>query len=740
MNATNRTEWTQWKKWKKSKSNHTISGRWRRVRQAVVLAFAAATLLAAVGPAPASAAGLLVADGGFGGVLEVESHEVVVTVNNGIAVTEVKQEFRNTEDRQVEALYTFPVPKGASVANFSMWINGKEMIGEVLEKKRAREIYESYKQTRRDPGLLEQKDYKTFEMRIFPIGPKAKQIVKIRYYQEVECDNDWITYVYPLSTVSGGGKGSKTTGKFAMSLHAKSQIPITEMESPSHAKQFVIAKHGDSYYQAGLETTGGDLNRDVVLAYRVARPKTGIDVIYSKTGSEDGYFCMTLTAGQELVEMDTGMDYVFLLDISGSMADEGKLKISRNCINAFIAELADKDRFEIITFNVTPTTLFNELAVANDKSKASAATFLAGRSASGGTVLRPALQTAYKYRDEDRPLNVVILSDGMTQQGERAQLLAAIGRRPSNSRVFCVGVGNEVNRPLLGRLARNAGGLAAFLSRGDNFVRQAKAFRRKLTKPAMRDVQITFDGGDVYDLYPTRLPSLYHGAPVRLYGRYRKPGQAGATLTAEVNGREASMTTAMTLPDKDSDNPEIQRMWAWQKVRQLTARPKPLAGDVTEEIVRLGEGYSIATEYTSFIVLENDAEYKRWRIDRRNALLVARDRNARTRLTKRLEGMRDEALAALGPQGDSGNRGATAKPSNSARPRRGNPGQNAQTNSPRSRGPFGGGGGGGGGPVGPISLAVIGLLAIGAKRRRKQAGNLPGESPDGEQSPAPPAA
>jgi Ca-activated chloride channel homolog len=694
--------------------NNTTSGWWRQARRAVVLAFAAATLLAAAGPTPVSAAGLLIADGGFGGVLEVESHEVTVTVNNGIAVTEVKQVFRNTEDRQVEALYTFPVPKGASVANFSMWINGKEMIGEVLEKKRAREIYESYKKTRVDPGLLEQKDYKTFEMRIFPIGPKAKQIVKIRYYQEVESDNDWITYVYPLSTVSGGGKNSKTTGKFAMSLHAKSEIPITEMESPSHKKRFVIAKHADSYYQAGLETTGGDLNRDVVIAYKIARPKTGIDVIYSKTGSEDGYFCMTLTAGQELVEMDTGMDYVFLLDISGSMADEGKLKISRNCIEAFIAELGEKDRFEIITFNVTPTTLFNKLVAVDDKSKSAAVTFLAGRSASGSTVLAPALRTAYKYRDEDRPLNVLVLSDGMTQQAERAQLLASIGRRPSNARVFCVGVGNEVNRPLLGQLAREAGGLAAFLSRGDNFVRQAKAFRRKLTKPAMREVKVTFEGADVYDLYPSKLPNLYHGAPVRLYGRYRKSGKATIKLIAEVNGREASMVSAADLPKKNSDNPEIQRMWAWQKVQELMRQSKPLGQSVTEEIVRLGEGYSIATEYTSFIVLENDAEYKRWQIDRRNALLVARDRNARDRLGKRLEGMRNEALAALGPQDTK------ARADRSPKPPQSNPTQNTPVSSPRSRNPFGGGGGG---PVGPISLTVIAALAIGAKRRRRKTGS-----------------
>jgi Ca-activated chloride channel family protein len=83
----------------------------------------------------AHAAGLLIADGGFGGTLEIIEHDVEVTINNGIAVTQVTQVFKNMENRQVEALYTFPVPKGASVSNFSMWIGGKEMVGEVLEKK-----------------------------------------------------------------------------------------------------------------------------------------------------------------------------------------------------------------------------------------------------------------------------------------------------------------------------------------------------------------------------------------------------------------------------------------------------------------------------------------------------------------------------------------------------------------------------------------------------------------------------
>ena len=189
---------------------HPIEKQVRRFAVALVV-----LVLAVAGSSTALAAGLLIAEGGFGGQLEIDEHIVDVTINNGVAVTTVTQVFRNLEDRQVEALYTFPVPKGASVANFSMWIDGKEMVGEVVEKERAREIYNSYKQVRRDPGLLEQVDYKTFEMRIFPIGPRAEQRVQISYYQELDFDSDWATYVYPLATTTREAMDSRTRGRFS---------------------------------------------------------------------------------------------------------------------------------------------------------------------------------------------------------------------------------------------------------------------------------------------------------------------------------------------------------------------------------------------------------------------------------------------------------------------------------------------------------------------------------------------
>ena len=676
------------------------------------------------------AAGLLIADGGFGGQLEIEEHNVQVTINNGVAVTEVTQVFRNLENRQVEALYTFPVPKNASVSNFSMWIAGKEMVGEVVEKKRAREIYESYKRRRIDPGLLEQVDYKRFEMRIFPINPRAEQKVKVTYYQELDADHNWVTYTYPLATVTREDVDARTQGTFAFTLDAKSGIPIAAMESPSHAADFVVANHREDYYQASLETKGGDLNRDVVVAYKLERPRTGFDLVASNPPDEDGYFCLQLTAGEDVENVDHGMDYVFVLDISGSMSNSGKLRLSRRSIGAFIDAIGPEDRFEVITFNVQPNTLFRQLSAVSDETKARAQDFLASREARGGTVLNPAIKLAYSYGDPDRPLNVVVLSDGMTQPKERSALHRLIRERPANARVFCVGVGNEVNRPLLRQVAEEAGGLASFISHGDNFERQAKAFRRKLTHPVARNVQIAIDGVSVYDVEPKILPNLYHGTPVRLYGRYRKGGTAKVVLSADVAGREVENKVEIEFPAIDASNPEIERMWAWRVVDRLMKEKNAggASAPLVDEIVRLGELYSIVTEHTSFLVLENDAAYRRWQIERRNLRRLKRDRKARLELAAKLEAIRTKVATGLGPQGvelasaaprvvpAEGRSTPAASTPRQANPRQANPRPaNPPPSRPtRSRGidiDFGGSG-----PVGPL---FVGLSLWLARRRRR---------------------
>lgn len=665
----------------------------------------------------ARGAGLLVADGGWGGALEITEHDVQVTINNGIAVTRVTQVFKNLENRQVEALYTFPVPRGASVANFSMWIGGKEMTGEVLEKERAREIYNSYKQKRQDPGLLEQKDYKTFELRVFPIGPHAEQKIQIAYYQELDSDADWATYVYPLATVTRPDIKAAVSGRFAINLEIKTAVPIAELASPSHGEQFVTVLHSPQLAQASLEARDGTLERDVVLACRTERPHTGLDLITSKDADGDGFFQLTLTAGADLEALDERMDYAFVLDVSGSMQHDGKIGISRDAVAAFAAALEPGDRFEALAFNVTPAPLFGGLRAVGPEPVAALRDFLWQQRARGGTVLHAALQAAYACADPDRVLNVVLLSDGLTEAGEQRTLRELLRARPRNVRVFCVGVGNDVNRPLLEEIAGESGGLAAFLSPGDNFERQARAFRRKLIKPVATDLAVDFGDLKVYDLEPAVLPPLYHGAPVRLYGRYRGGATPTLTLTSKVREQTVTQRAALAFPERDAANPEIERMWALKRVDRLLKRADR-EGDrapVRDEIVRLGEAYSIVTEYTSFLVLENDAEYQRWKIERRNERRMGRDRAAQAERERLNALARRKAAVELGPQAAAAQPVAPQPATPGAQPA---PTRNVPAAQPARTTPaphrsvdfnFGAG------PVGPLFLLVTGWLA---RRRR----------------------
>jgi Ca-activated chloride channel family protein len=306
----------------------------------------------------------------------------------------------------------------------------------------------------------------------------------------------------------------------------------------------------------------------------------------------------------------------------------------------------------------------------------------------------------------------------MTEQRERQILLNRISARPRNTRVFCIGVGNEVNRPLLEQIANDSGGLAAFVSRGSNFERQAAAFKRKLMHPVASDIAVSFDGLEVYDVKPKILPPLYHGAPIRLYGRYKGEGSCKVRLQGDIRGRELAKRITVEMPERNDDNPEIERMWAWKRIDGLlkSADRTGSRDSVISEIVSLGETYSIVTEYTSFLVLENDAEYKRWKIERRNVSRIGRDRQSQQKLRESLDKIRSMSSADLGPDQEREKKIEIAQAAPATPTRTSSPSPSTQTRN-RSRNLFDDlGGGGGSGPVGPLMVAIAAWMS----RRKKR--------------------
>jgi Ca-activated chloride channel family protein len=587
--------------------------------------------------APARGAGLIVTDDC--GLLEIQEHHVAVTMNNGIAVTQVTQVFRNVEDRPVEGVFTFPVPANASLAGFSMWIKDREMIGEAVSKQAAQEIYNNEKARGRDPGLLEQADYRTFNFRMAPIAPHALQKVQVTYYQELECDGLWTTYVYPLASNAQSAVNSRVSRAFDMTFDAKSADSILEMNSPSHARAVTIRRYSDTYAQATLQASGGALDRDVVLAWRSKDEPASARLTAFRENDSDGYFRLTVkTAGQKPRE-NAGADYVFLLDISGSMRDDDKLGQSRGTLASLLELLTQKDEFDVLSFNTAPSAGLGKLLPASESNRKQAGAFLASQRAHGGTDFNSALAAAYRYARSGRVLNIVLISDGLSEQRQLPALAKLVAKRPAGSRILCVGVGNDVDRALLNRMADSTGGLAAFISAGDDYHRQAASLRRKLLQPALTEASVEIEGIGVHDVIPLQSTNLFDGVPVHIYGRYSSPGAATVTLKGKLSGQNFAQTFAVDFPQAADADPEIQRMWAWRRVDRLLNSPHGTPRDI-DQIVMLCQQYSIASEYTSFIVLENDADYGRWKIAQRNARRLAQDRDAQAQLSAELEELR----------------------------------------------------------------------------------------------------
>ena len=123
-----------------------------------------------------------------------------VEIDGMLATTTVDQEFYNPNASRLEGYYLFPLPAGAVIKDFSMWIDGRETRAELLDAAKARGIYEDIVRRLRDPALLEYDGRGVFKMRVFPIEPHSKKRIKISYHEVLEKNNGSIAYLYPLGT------------------------------------------------------------------------------------------------------------------------------------------------------------------------------------------------------------------------------------------------------------------------------------------------------------------------------------------------------------------------------------------------------------------------------------------------------------------------------------------------------------------------------------------------------------
>ena len=119
------------------------------------------------------AAGILTPKGASQRPIEIRAHHAEIVINNGFARTEVVQTFFNPNTSDLEALYSFPLPKSASLSEVTIFAGEKEIHGEVLEKDHARKVYEEEKQSGNDTGKAEKNGFQSFEFSVYPVRAQS---------------------------------------------------------------------------------------------------------------------------------------------------------------------------------------------------------------------------------------------------------------------------------------------------------------------------------------------------------------------------------------------------------------------------------------------------------------------------------------------------------------------------------------------------------------------------------------
>lgn len=543
------------------------------------------------------------------GIVQIVRTAVHAEIVDGVATTTIDQVFRNDGGREAEGIWFLPLPSGAVADGFTMTVGGKEVRGEVLDAGQARQVYESIVARRRDPGLLEYAGEGMLRARIYPIPANGEVGVTVRLRQVIQPTGGMFEWVWPLRAAS---LGDATAGPIGLDLRIRSQTAISTVVTPHQGAE--IRRIGDREATVGLEGRVEQFE-DLRVLYGLTQQEFGLHLLANHPLGDSGYFAMLLSPPRALAaDKAPPRRFVqFVVDTSGSMAGD-KILQAKAALRSFLGSLRPHDVFQVVTFASAVQTLFPEPRPANAENVAAALARVDGLQAMGGTNIAGALQQALSVAppvDDGTVLlpQVVFLTDGQPTVGVTApqQILELTKQLDTRAtRVFALGVGDEIDVRLLDDLVQQHRGARDFVRNKEKIEVKVDALCQKLAQPALTDVEVRCDGLDSFDVHPTRTRDLFCGEMLQVVGRYRNGGRQTVTVRGKQNGVDREFTFAVEFPQASEQHAFVQTLWARQHTATLldAIRRNGQKQELLDEVRRLATRYGIVTPYTSQLIVE----------------------------------------------------------------------------------------------------------------------------------------
>jgi len=545
--------------------------------------------------------------------LPIKSIKIDTKISSQVATTHVEQVFRNDTPATLEGTYLFPIPESASIAEFAIWDGDRRLVGEVRTREEARRIYDEIVRRQRDPGLLEYAGKDLFQASIFPIPPHSDKKLEITYTQVVRAEGGTVSYRYPLGT----GRQLTQIGSVAGRVEVESREPLRNVYSPTHAID--VKRSSDRRSVVSFETDSGKEPQDFQLFYTISKEDFGLTLLTHREAGKNGYFLLMISPKDDWSEQEySAKDIVFVVDTSGSMAEEGKMEKARAALLYGVRILRPQDRFNIISFAGEEHLMEAGLVAADEKGLARGEAFVKALKPVGGTNINQSLLASLRQFSEtnrDRPKMLVFMTDGLPTVDETnvTKIIDNVRKatRPG-LRLFTFGVGYDVNTSLLDKLAAENGGVADYVEPKEDLEVKVSNFFSKVNYPVLTDLQIDMGGAQTDLIYPRGIPDLFRGSQVTLIGRYSNPSDLNSIqlrLTGKAGGTTRTYTyTNLGFPLRSDANEYLPRLWATRRVGWLMeqVRSNGEQKELRDEIVDLGTRYGIVTPYTSYLALENN--------------------------------------------------------------------------------------------------------------------------------------
>ena len=555
--------------------------------------------------------------------IEVTKVNVLVDILQSAATTTVEIELRNNTRHRQEAELIFPVPDGAVAKGFAYDGPGGEITAEVLAKEEARRIYEQLVAKIKDPAFVEFIGYNLIRSSVFPIEAGKTQKVRLTYEHLLEVDGNRVDYMLVRT------ESLAYEVPWDITVNIKAKTPISTIYSASH--KLTIDKKGDKEVSVRIQEQSANVPGPFRLSYLLEENgMTASMFAYPDDKVGGGYFLVLAGLGLDNTNPDKSSiqrELTLVIDRSGSMRNE-KIQQVKEAALQIIAGLKNGEAFNVLTYSDSVDWFSKQPVLKNRDTEEAARKYIEGITATGGTNLHEALKVALKQKPANSDMLPIVLfmTDGLPTVGQTSEVAIrelAVNSNPHKRRVFTVGVGVDLNAPLLDKIAEGSRAKAEYILPGEDVEAKIAKVFKKLTGPILADVELEVldkNGksavGRCRDILPREIVDFFEGDQLVLLGQYVGTKPIVFKISGNYKGKQRSFKFDFNFDKTSKKNGFVPRLWASRRiaelidtVRQLGAEPgtttdDPKTKELVDEIVRLSTEFGILTEYTAFLARE----------------------------------------------------------------------------------------------------------------------------------------